>query len=119
VGVKRCQPRAFGESGDGVGGLSLLGPGFGSSRLSVVFGGCSRSQCVLLHRAWPWPWRGWGWRWYISFFNMAKNDSATVLSQHTPVRPVDWRNTLRMSLLKCIEWSGMTRSMGRWGVCLR
>jgi transposase InsO family protein len=26
-------------------------------------------------------------RWYISFFRVAKNDSAAALSQHTPVRP--------------------------------
>src|SRR4051794_6050064 len=26
-------------------------------------------------------------RWYMSFFNVAKNDSAAALSQHTPVRP--------------------------------
>lgn len=27
--------------------------------------------------------------WYISFFSVAKNDSATALSWHDPVRPTD------------------------------
>lgn len=34
-------------------------------------------------------------RWYISFFRVAKNDSAAALSQHTPVRPTLVRTWLR------------------------
>ncbi len=37
---------------------------------------------------------GWLFWWHISFFSIEKNDSATALSQHDPVRPQDKRTSI-------------------------